>query len=187
MIAGLFVGGAALRMGGRPKGLLPSPDGSGALAARLVRICEAAGMRPVLVGRSPETERLLPGLERIADRPGGIGPIGGFAGLLAAAGAGGAVTLACDMPAVDEALLRRLLAAAPEAPLLAPRDEAGRWQPFFARWEAARALPWIEAAIERGERSMQRLFDRHATALTLDAAAWRSLRDWDTPADVAAG
>lgn len=187
MIAGLFVGGASLRMGGRPKGLLPAPDGSGAIAARLVRVCEAAGLRPVLVGRSAETERLLPGLERIADRPAGIGPIGGVAGLLAAAGAGGVVTLACDMPAVDEAMLRRLLATSSEVPLLAPRDEAGRWQPFFARWDAARALPWLEAAIARGERSMQRLFDRHATALPLDAAAWRRLRDWDTPEDVAAG
>jgi len=187
MIAGIFVGGASRRMGGRPKGLLPAPEGGVTLLERLARLCEAAGLRPVLVGRNAAVEAALPELERIEDRPAGVGPLGGLAGLLHAAGAASVVTLACDLPAVEGRLLERLLAASPGAPILAPRAADGRWQPFFARWDARCALPWIEEALARGERSLQPLLDRHGCALELDEAAWRALRDWDTPEDVAAG
>lgn len=185
-IAGLFVGGASRRMGGAPKGLLPAADGSGALLQRIERLCRDAGLHPVLVGRSPAVEAALPHVEVLDDRPAGIGPLGGLGALLHRARGGSAIMLACDLPALDAALLRRLAGSTSHA-LLAPRDPAGRWQPFFSRWDADTALPWVEEAIAAGERSLQRLFDRRAAVLELRPDEWRALRDWDTPADVAAG
>ncbi len=173
-------------MGGQPKALLPAPDGSGSLIERLVRLAHRAGLRPVLVGRNAAVEAALPALETIHDAPAGIGPIGGFAALLRYAGTGTAVVLSCDLPAITPPLLTKLLAASPGARIVAPRDEAGRWQPFFSRWDAS-ALPLVEEAIAAGERSLQRLLAVHATALPLAAEEWHLLRDWDTPADVAAG
>ena len=185
VLAGLFVGGASRRMGGSPKGLLPAPDGSGTLIERLVRVARGAGLRPVLVGRNAAVEAALPALDCVDDRPGGSGPIAGVAALLRC-GSRRAIVLSCDLPAVSAAALRRLAGAAPEAAIVAPRDDAGRWQPFFSRWDAS-ALPLVEAAIAAGERSMQPLLDRHAVQLPLSPGEWHELRDWDTPGDVAAG
>jgi len=186
VIAGIFIGGASRRMGGRPKALLPAPDGSGTLVERTARVAAAASLAPVLVGRNDEVARILPDLEVVEDRPGAPGPLGGLAALLSRADGARAIALPCDMPALGPPLLRRLVEEAPAATLLAPRDARGRWQPFFSRWDPA-LLREVERAIAAGARSLQPLFAAHATPLSLDEAGWRALRDWDTPADVGAG
>jgi molybdopterin-guanine dinucleotide biosynthesis protein A len=97
---------------------------------------------------------------------------------------------------VSESLLLRL-ARAPEAVAVAPRRE-GRWEPFFARYDAPLALPVARAradagadhasAASAGSRSLQRLLDALAAVelpVTDDEA--RELRDWDTPEDVRGG
>jgi hypothetical protein len=43
-LAGIFVGGAARRMDGAPKGLLPAPDTGEALVVRAARCCVEAGI-----------------------------------------------------------------------------------------------------------------------------------------------
>lgn len=182
MIAGIFVGGASRRMGGAPKGLLPV-DGE-PLVLRTVRACRAAGLEPVLVGEHASYAAL--GVPMIPDAEAGRGPLGGLAALLAhaeRAGAHEAIALACDMPYVTPELLR-VLASAPPAPAVAPHlDE--RWQPFFARYEVARAAPVVREALRDGRAALQRVLDAlGATPLPLDATAARALRDWDEPGDV---
>jgi molybdopterin-guanine dinucleotide biosynthesis protein A len=55
-----------------------------------------------------------------------------------------------------------------------------------ARYSLA-ALEAVGAALDAGERSLQRVFarlDARASALVLDAAEQRELRDWDEPSDL---
>jgi molybdopterin-guanine dinucleotide biosynthesis protein A len=177
MLAGLFVGGRAARMGGLHKGLLPI-DGE-PVVVRLARIAREAGLEPVWVGLRDEAYRAaLPGLREVVDAPAGIGPLGGLAGLLAH---GSAIALACDMPFVSARLLTRLRDEQPHAGALAARFD-GTWEPLCARYDA-RILPGLEHAIAAGTRSLQHFLTAlPAHELALDTRD--ELRDWDTPDDL---
>jgi molybdopterin-guanine dinucleotide biosynthesis protein A len=182
-LAGIFVGGAASRMGGRAKGLLPSPEGP-PIIERLMGILEGFGVGVVLVGdRGPYAEL---GAERIADEPPGIGPLGGLVALLRLAGSAPALALACDMPFVSRELVARLCTTPAAAPILAPR-RGGRWEPLCARYDAARVLPLAAAQAAAGVGSLQRLLERAgADPLPLAPLEESQLDDWDSPDDVAA-
>jgi molybdopterin-guanine dinucleotide biosynthesis protein A len=171
---GIFVGGGSTRMG-RPKGLLEAPAGGETLLERLVRLGRSAGLEPLIVGRAEAYERVAPEVPRIPDDPPGVGPIGGLRALLRARPV--AVVVACDMPAVDRALLERLRDA---EGVVAPWTD--RWEPLCARYEASVMRPAIEEALGAGEHSLQRLLDR-VGARPIEVAPGR-LVDWDTPADV---
>ncbi|HEY0841130.1 MAG TPA: hypothetical protein VGD74_13160, partial [Vulgatibacter sp.] len=67
---------------------------------------------------------------------------------------------------------------------LAARGEDGRWQPFFARYDAARTMARIDAA--KGGRLQELFRGDHARELPLSGDERDLLRDWDTPEDVAA-
>lgn len=181
IVAGIFVGGESRRMGGRPKGLLRAPSGE-TLLARWRALFDELGVPVVLVGE--RDAYASSGLPVLPDAAVGAGPLGGVVSLLRYAGEGDALAVACDMPFVSAALVRRLLSAPPAAARAARRD--GRWEPFFARYDARRALPIAARHVERGVRSLQALLDALACdelALSDDEA--RELRDWDTPEDVA--
>lgn len=173
---GIFVGGGSTRMG-RPKGLLRASGGAETLVERLVRVGREAGLDPVLVGRAEPYAEVVTEVPRIADDPVGVGPIGGLRPLLRERPV--AVVVACDMPAVDGALLARLRDA---EGVVAPRTD--RWEPLCARYEAALVSEAIERALDAGELSLQRLLDRVGAA-PIDVGPER-LVDWDTPADVSA-
>jgi molybdopterin-guanine dinucleotide biosynthesis protein A len=185
-LCGLFVGGRARRMGGIAKGLLPAPDGSGPLVARLVRHAAALGLRCVLVGDAAAYGAL--GLPALADDPPGIGPLGGLRALLLAGRPSPVLALACDMPYVSLALLQRLwrepaAGSGPPAAVTAARRD-GRWEPLCARYAAA-VLPVLDQALAAGERSFQALLRRlpvHELVLSADERA--ELRDWDSPGDM---
>jgi molybdenum cofactor guanylyltransferase len=181
VIAGILVGGAGSRMGGRAKGMMPGPDGR-PIARRLVDTFAEAGVNEVLlVGLRPEYASL--GLEAIADEPGGIGPLGGLAALLRHAGPRRALAVACDMPFVSRGLVERL-ALAPRAPVVAPRI-AGRWEPLFARYDATLALPVALRRIQAGQYALQGLLDEAvAVAFALRDGEEEQIRDWDAPEDV---
>lgn len=180
-------------MGGLAKGLLVR-DGR-TLVERLVEACRAAAApQPLpdlyLVGNAAAYgDTPLPVL---ADEPAGVGPMGGLRALLRAAAAAGrdAVALAVDLPYPSVALLRRLYREEADALALAPR-EAERWQPLFARYRPAAALPVVEAALAAGETSLQRVFEglaggRGRVAELVSSAAERAaLEDWDRPSDMA--
>src|SRR4051794_28356273 len=127
VLFGIFVGGGSTRMGGAPKGLLLSRETGEPLVSRLLRIADELGYEPVLVGKADAYQRVHPNVRVVADRPVGSGPLGGLGALLAAAGWGSAIAVACDMPFVSAALLTRLTSEAPGAAVLAPRSEDGKW------------------------------------------------------------
>ena len=180
VLAGVFVGGRGTRMGGVPKGLMRTPEGT-TIAQRLHQLLVASGAEVVLVGASEAYASM--GLESLPDEPPGVGPLGGLASLLRRAGGAPAIAIACDMPYVSAALVTRLVAAAP-APIVAPRRD-GRWEPLCARYDATRVLPVVERLLADGRHALQALLDEAgAVALALSADEALELRDWDVPADV---
>jgi molybdopterin-guanine dinucleotide biosynthesis protein A len=185
-VVGVFVGGLAVRMGGQPKGLLRGPEGR-TLVDRWTALLAALDVPVVLVGDARAYAGT--GLPALKDEPPGIGPLGGLVALLRhaqEAGARSALAFACDMPFVSRALVDRLLAASPDAPVLAPRRDA-RWEPLCARYHPGRVLPRAVTLAASSRHSLQRLLDQaSAVELPLLAHEAGELRDWDTPADVAA-
>ena len=109
-----------------------------------------------------------------------LGPLGGLLALLRSTG-GHVIALACDMPYVSYELLRRLVEA-PLAPIVAPRRD-GRWEPLFARYDAAQVEPLAHAA--RGQTALWQLLDAAgAVELPLAVDEHAQLDDWDAPEDV---
>ncbi|MFO0626465.1 MAG: molybdenum cofactor guanylyltransferase [Polyangiales bacterium] len=184
-LAGIFVGGAARRMGGAPKGLLPSPDTGEALVVRAARCCAEAGLTPVLVGRAEAYRAALPALAVLDDDPPGCGPLGGLRALLRHAQAGAVVALACDLPHLTADALRALRDAPDDLPVVAPRaGPDAPWEPLLARYDVARATPAVEAALAARRHGLQPLLrELGVRAVELPAAC---LIDWDAPGDLAA-
>jgi molybdopterin-guanine dinucleotide biosynthesis protein A len=171
-------------MGGAPKGLLLAPGSSETLIERLARIGHDAGLEPVLVGAlSAQLDSTLP---RIPDREPRVGPLSGLASFLDHAGREPCIAVACDMPFVSTALLRRLELEGPDAAILAPRDPAtGKWEPLCARYCPQRVAPILTRVIAAGARSFQDLFrNLSVVELALSDLERRELRDWDTPDDI---
>jgi molybdopterin-guanine dinucleotide biosynthesis protein A len=183
MLLAIFVGGASSRMGGTPKGLLSAPSGE-PIATRWATLGRALGMAPILVGEAAAYAHLA--LPSIADEGAHAGPLGGLVAALAHAGTEPVFAVACDMPHVTEALLARLAAAHAAAPVVAARRD-DRWEPFFARYDAARVLPLARERLARGALGLQGLLDAAgATALALSPAEEALLADWDAPSDITA-
>lgn len=182
---GIFVGGASTRMGGAAKGLLKAPESDEALAPRLVRIARSLGLTPVLVGRAEAYAELLADVPVLADKPFGIGPLGGLNALLQAYPTQRVMAVACDMPRVSALLLERLATDRSQAMVLAPRNTQGLWEPLCARYDAALVLPELARALAEGVRSFQKLFARLTMEeLKIADDAQRELADWDCPEDV---
>jgi molybdopterin-guanine dinucleotide biosynthesis protein A len=176
LIAGVFVGGASRRMGGRPKGLLRAADGRTLIERWRALLEDELGVEVVLVGRRDEYADVR--LRQLEDDPPGVGPLGGLAALLEHAGERRAIAVACDMPFVAAEDLERLAGAGRSA---APRRD-GRWEPLCAVYDAEAALPVVRRRIEAGELSLQGLLDELAPAPVVLPA--RHLDDWDRPEDV---
>jgi len=192
LVAGIFVGGRARRMGGAPKGLL-TIDGE-PIVVKTRRLLEEVGAECVLVGAHPAYEGL--GLETIPDDPAAEGPLAGLLALLARASSSNApsrsgtigrrwaIAVACDMPFIDRELIRRLVDA-PPAPVVAPRrraEDRGRdvWEPLFARYDPA-VLDIARDLARRGSRRLQMLLDAAgARPLELEPEHEALLTDWDT-------
>ncbi len=175
-------------MGGYPKGLLPDPASGRPLVQRLCALAQQAGLDCLLVGQ--RAEYLALGLPMLADRPAGIGPLGGLSALLHAArekDRDGVVALSCDLPYLSPALLSRLLLPAAEladCDVLAPQRQ-GRFEPLCARYQPT-VLPVLRQALDAEERSFQKLLRRlRVRALSLSPAEAHELDDWDEPKDLA--
>ncbi len=175
--AGIFVGGRGSRMGGIAKGLLMSEGEP--IVLRTSRLLDGLGVRCVLVGAHPAYADL--GMETLGDDPSAEGPLAGLLSLLRHA-KGHVLAIACDMPLIAPAVVRRLIDA-PPAPIVAPRRQA--WEPLFARYDAPAVLPFAESLASRRVFTLQCLMDEAgavALPLTQEEETW--LVDWDTPADV---
>jgi molybdenum cofactor guanylyltransferase len=182
---GVFVGGAARRMNGLPKGLIAPRPGAAAPVARALALADALGLSAILVGEHAAYAHAFPDRTRVADDPAGIGPLGGLRALCRFAQGGAVIALACDMPYVPAALLQRLASHPGPAPALLPRGAGGFWEPLCARYDAGAVLPALDAAVAAGEHSLQRLLARIGPSeLTLDAVERAALFDWDCPGDL---
>lgn len=186
-VVGVLVGGQSSRMGGSPKGLIQLPSGE-TILERTLQTIAAAQLHAVLVGNldAYDAHAAKHGVARVVDAPDVKGPLAGLHALIEQAGDRAAIALACDMPLVSVALLRRLVSESPDAPVLAPRSIDGhKWEPLFARYQADLVGPLLRAAIDAGERSFQQLFARiQVTELHLSVEERSATRDWDTPEDM---
>ena len=172
-------------MGGRAKGLIVTPDGV-AIVKKLRAVAEAAGARVLLIGKAATREPYAEeGLLGIDDDRRAEGPLAGLVALLAnATNETKAVALACDMPFVTEALLKRLIDDPSEAPVVAAK-RGDTWEPFFARYDPKRALPAALTAAHAGKLGLQSLLDDvGAEAFSMSTEEEKALTDWDTPDDV---
>ncbi|HKU44276.1 MAG TPA: molybdenum cofactor guanylyltransferase [Polyangiales bacterium] len=184
MLAGIFVGGRATRMQGATKPLLPTREGE-PLLTRTLRIARAAGLTPILIG-SAKLGEAAEGIPQYADTEPLVGPLSGFATLLAHTHDASCIALAGDMPYISQALLQRLATESPAAAVLAPRDPlTGKWHPLFARYQSAVVRPALASALANGARSFQALFRTLSVVeLAVSAAELETLHDWDRPEDM---
>ncbi|MEO6952763.1 MAG: NTP transferase domain-containing protein [Polyangia bacterium] len=185
LVVGLFVGGRATRMRGAPKGLLVAPSGV-PIVERSAQLAESLGARVVLVGHHAAYApwSAARGVRTLPDDGTDLGPLGGLLALLRTS-KGPTIALACDMPYVTHALVRRLMDA-PPAPIVAAK-RGGRWEPFFARYDPALVEPLARARADEHATALWQLLDAAgARSLALTADEEAQLRDWDTPEDVTA-
>lgn len=204
-LTGLFTGavlagGLGRRMGG-PKALLPGLDGRplvvGALealraagAGPLVVVArdtlQARELGPALIAALPDPPTIV--CDRLADR----GPLAGLEAALSAATTPWSLVVACDMPALDPALLASIAARAvaldaPGRPVpmaVVPRVADGvavHPQPLHAAW-SRRARPAITAALAANRLALRDLL-RGLEVAWLDLGPSPSFIDWDVPAD----
>lgn len=173
-------------MGGFHKGLLALQNGQTILERLTAEVRIAAPDAPLfLIGEARPYQRFR--LPVLTDFPAGIGPLGGLRALLELARLEerpGALALACDLPFLSAALIRRLLFEHPDAVALAPQID-GFWSTLTARYSVA-SLTLVQAAIQAGELRLQSLFDRvgsSAVRLSVNQSERLELRDWDTPED----
>lgn len=119
------------------------------------------------------------------------GPVVGLLSGLQAASTPLALVASCDVPLVQPAVLRLLLDALGDADAAIPVVD-GRAQPLVAAYRVAPAAAALSAALERGERSLQRAL---APLRSLDVSGERlrpadpellSFHDLDEPALLAA-
>lgn len=172
-------------MGGRPKGLLRAPSGE-TLVERWKSLFAGLSIPCVLVGERAKSAYASVGLEILADARAAddLGPLGGLLSLLEHAAEGAAIAVACDMPFVSAELVRRLAEIRSSAPAVAARRE-GRWEPFFARYDATTVLRTALAHADARRGSLQALLDAvSAEELAMSDAEHAELLDWDAPEDL---
>ncbi len=177
MTAGVLLTGGASRRMGLDKGTLVVAGEM--LAQRAARVLTAA-CDPVI-----EAGAGITGLRCVREEPPGEGPLAGFlagAAALAPVSDAAIVLLACDLPFVDDAVVR-MLVEHPGHGSVVPTVE-GRKQYACSRWSAV-AIASARVAFGQGERAMRALLGAgDATFVVADAHA-RALADVDTPDDLA--
>lgn len=185
-VGAVLAGGSASRMGGQPKGLASIADRR--MIDRCLDALAVAADRPVLVANDPGATAWAPGVDVIADRRQGCGPLAGIEAALAATG-GDAIVVAWDMPFVPGDLLRAVRDAGEvHDALWAAPTSASPWgyEPLCA-WYSARALPHVSAMLDSGERTPGRLADR-APVRAVDVSSWgdpsHTFFSVNTPADL---
>lgn len=149
MQGAILAGGAARRLGGVPKGLLPV--GGLRILDRLVATFEEAlGRLPLLVANAPGAAEWRTDLRVVTDHRPGSGTLGGLLTAVLEAPAP-VVCVAWDMPFVPAGLLRELAAGLADADVCIP-ESAGRrgMEPLCAAYGPA-AGPAMAEALDRGD------------------------------------
>ena len=150
----MLAGGKSCRFGG-PKVLAPL---SGApMASWGLSVLEAAGLAVGLISDEEGVEAAL-ALPARPDLEAGLGPIGGLWTALQWAserGDDGVLLLGCDMPLVNEALVRAILDWDDAAPAVVPIGSEGP-EPLCALYRSTCA-PEVERRLHSDDRSLRGL------------------------------
>lgn len=150
---GILAGGAGTRLGGVGKAWLER--GGQPQVLRLARRFELEVGR-VLVSANADAARFARhGLDVVADRMAGAGPMGGLEALASACHTHWLLTLPVDLAAVNDCLLRRLRAAAGDTGAHA-WDEDGP-QPLVALWHRDRLRTAAAEALASGDFAVHAL------------------------------
>ncbi len=187
-VAGIVVaGGRASRMGGRDKAF--AAVGGEPIAVRTIRLFRTLFPQVLVATDRPERFRGL-GVETVADRFPGAGPLAGIHAALLVTRHPHAFVAACDMPSLDGDVIRFLLARIGDADAVVPRWD-GDVEPLHAVY-AARCLPAMEASLRAGRHAMRdflgtiRVDYVSETDLRAVRGAAASLTNVNTPEELAA-
>jgi len=155
---GIVLAGGESRRMGRDKALV-CHNGT-TMIERAVEALQHVTIRTIVVA-STSDKYCVPGAEVIPDLYPGAGPVGGIVTGLTAAGPGCHLVLACDMPAVKEAILNRLLEAAQDYRKCdaAVPEIGGELEPLCAAYRDT-AAPKLAAFMESGRRSAREAMKR---------------------------
>lgn len=166
----VLAGGRSSRMG-RDKACLPWEGGT--LIQYVAHQVRLAAGSVFQIGGKP-----VHGLQSAPDLYPGFGPVGGIASALLHSDAENNLVVACDMPFVTAALLRRLFE--PAAGDVAVASAAGRLHPVCAVWRRS-ALGVLLTAIATDERRLFGVIEKlDVVAVPADEAAVRNV---NTPAE----
>jgi len=110
VVAGILAGGKSTRMG-RSKALIELPTG-GSMIEHAVQVAREVIDEVVVLGREIRMPKSLEELTVLDDEKPDGGPLAGLCSLLKCADQGWGLLLACDMPYIESAVIRRLLAQA---------------------------------------------------------------------------
>lgn len=172
----VLCGGASRRMG-RDKALVPV-DGV-PMAERVARALAAGGCGDVvLVGGNRSALTAAIGRTWVEDRWPGAGPLGGLVTALTVAGGRDVVVAACDLPDLDAATVRALIASSADAGS-ATVVVAVTEHPHLVAWWRGTARHQVETLFEGGERGIRRAL-RHLDVLEV-AVPGSVVRNVNTP------
>jgi molybdopterin-guanine dinucleotide biosynthesis protein A len=182
--AAILAGGRARRLGGVAKGLV-TVAGTAIVARQLAALAPLVGDRVIVAGDPAPYAAIAAqhGARLVRDRDPGRGPLAGLDAAVAESACDWLLAFACDLPFLDEPLVRALLAPPPGADAVVPRVD-GRAQPLAAGYARAIA-PRVRARLDAGQLRLLELVDELTVHwLELPAGA-RALVNVNTPEDLA--
>ena len=164
----ILAGGESSRMG-RPKHLLPTPQGT--LIDHFVKELSPMFTEVLVVGRNLTLSR--PGIRTVDDaRPEQCPLVGIYSGLRAA-NTDLAFVLACDLPFIKPELVQYLLSCAHEVDIVVPVVE-GYYEPLCAVYRRT-AIPVAENILDAGGRKITKIYHH----LRLHKVTEREIRKFD--------
>jgi len=166
---------------GKPKAALRLPNGE-TMGERAVALLRDLCRDVLLLGTAPLPEGIAD-LPRIEDRRPGEGPLAGLEALLASGRDTAYLVIPCDMPLLDESILRLLVRSDPERSALFAAPGSS-FHPFPLRINSS-AGPDLTRFLEEGGRTMRRFLESLSPRfLTLPAEAAGSFRNVNEQADL---
>ncbi len=157
--SGVILAGGLSRRLGRDKALVSISDQP--LIQRVIERVEQLSQEIVVVVANQNRAADLPLAQEyrvVLDRYPGTGSLGGIFSGLDAASNGWTLVVACDMPFLNLALLRRMMALTEDADAVVPLID-GRPEPTHALYSKA-CLPFIEPRLISGDLKISGFYDQ---------------------------
>jgi molybdopterin-guanine dinucleotide biosynthesis protein A len=185
LISAIILAGGQSRRMGRDKALIDF-NGRPIIAHVIETLRELADDVIVVSNRADEYARFAARIVPDYDPP--SGPLGGIAAGLSAAKNDLSIVVACDMPFLNQALLRYLIDRAEEVDAVVMQFE-NEYEPLHAVYRRT-CLPFIQQHLAQGDRRVISFFD-DVKLLTISEEEWcridptaRSIANLNTPEDL---